>query len=390
MRKIMGSVFRKIKKRRILVISAGGLKGGLQCLYFTVSGEAWEIIAHAYIPYPQKIAALLDQISDTLFPAVSAADLAFLDYRLSTLYTESAKTTLVKLPTALRTPHLAVLNRPCLWKGPTGEDIQQLQWNLTLGDAQHLSCSLGIPVLTDLIRHRCIAGGQAALPTYFGNLKLAAPVGGIVHFINIGLVSRITIVDTRKPEILVDSDTGPGTSCINSVMQRLVTESNNEGFDRDGTLAAQGTVNGGCLQELSEDSWFLKPAPKQASPSQFDPLIQSPCFTVLSENDRIATITALTARTLYNFYRREFKDTGEHQTVILSGGGANNQTLVRFLSTYFDTIPVENIEKFGIPVDMRIPLALGLTVNAFIGGTAIPWETGSNPTVHPLGKWILP
>ena len=110
----------------------------------------------------------------------------------------------------------------------------------------------------------------------------------------------------------------------------------------------------------------------------------------LPDTDRLATITALTARTIYNFYRSEFKSAEEEPTVVLSGGGSYNQTLTGFLAAYFDSIPVESVEKYGIPVDMRIPLSLALTVNAHIGGTMIAWESGSNPAVQPMGKWVLP
>ena len=390
MRNMMSGHFKKIKKRRILVISSGGLKGGLQCLYLATSGETWEIISHAFIPFPQKITALLDSISDAPGSGISPSDITWLDYRLSLLYTDCAKTVLAKLPTAQRRPHLAVLNKPCLWKGPTGEDLQQMQWDMPLGDAQHLSSTFGIPVLTDLVRHRCLAGGDAAQSAHYGNIRLASLIGGTVIFINIGLVARMTIIDSKQGEILVDSDTGPGTCCINQIMQHSAAGTDGEKFDRDGTLAAQGTVNGDCLQKLSEDPWFSKPTPKQASPEQFDNLADDPDLKKLTDADRLATITALTARTIYQFYRTEFKTGPDSPAIILSGGGTNNQTLTGYLSTYFDMIPVESIEKYGIPVDMRMPLALGLTVNAHIGGVAIPWETGSNPEIRPLGKWVLP
>ncbi|MBN1761409.1 MAG: anhydro-N-acetylmuramic acid kinase [Chitinispirillaceae bacterium] len=362
----------------------------MQCLYVLATGDSWEIISHAFIPFPHKIAAQLDIIHDDSGNKVSSADLALLDYRMSLLYTESARTTLAKLPTALKKPHCAILNKVCLWKGPTGEDQQQTYWDLPIGDAQHLAGSLGIPVLTDLIRHRCIAGGKAALPDTIGNIRLAAAVGGTVLFINIGLVARMTVVDTRKSEILIDSDTGPGTCCINSVMQRITAGTDSEKIDRDGTLAAQGTVNGECLQRLSDFPWFSKPAPKQAAPELFEELAADERLATLSDADRLATITALTARSIYNFYRTESRFSTDDQTVLLSGGGSNNQTLTRYIATYFDSIPVKNVERYGIPADMRIPLALGLTVNTYIGGTPIPWETGSNPTVQPMGKWVLP
>jgi 1,6-anhydro-N-acetylmuramate kinase len=78
------------------------------------------------------------------------------------------------------------------------------------------------------------------------------------------------------------------------------------------------------------------------------------------------------------------------EKIYLSGGGAHNLTLVEFLSAYFQPIIIKNIEELGIPADMRIPLALGLTVNSYLAGTSVPWETGSNPRITEIGRWIFP
>ena len=390
MRNDMSGAFKKIKKRRVLIISAGGLQGGLQCCYIAATIDTWEIITHSFIPYPQKIAQLLEQTSIDSSLSVTFDDLAWLDYRLSLLITECAKTTLAQLPTALRPPHFAILSKPSIWRGVTVDLQQPSNWNLSLGDAQHLASSLHIPVVSDLRRHQCIAGGHGNLPVNYGNRCIAAPCGGIVIFLNIGLAARMTVVDTGKNAILLDSDTGPGTCCINVLMKQRSSPGENEGFDRDGSHASRGAVNGDCLKILSEDPWFLKPAPKQASPQLFNHLLQYAQFSALSENDRLATITALTARTAYDFYRREFKQLSSGQVVFLSGGGSHNQTLLQYLQTYFDTIPLKSVEELGIPVNMRIPLALGLTVNAYVGGVPIDWESGMNPKVGPIGKWVFP
>ena len=374
----------------MLVISAGGLKGGLQCLYLAATNDSWEIVSHAFVPYPQKIVQLLEQITSGTSLQIAASDLAWLDNKLSMLYTDCAKTILNQLPATLRTPHCAVLNKPSLWRGQCTDGQPGGYWDLPIGDAQHLSSSLGIPVVTDLVRHHCLAGGQGTLPTDCGNQRIAASCGGIVIFLNIGLIARMTIVDTGSASILVDSDTGPGTCCINALIKRHAIGSDTEGFDRDGTLAAHGTVDGDCLKTLTEDPWFATAAPKSASARLFESFIDSSALTALPVNNQLATITALTARTIYDFYRREFKQLSTGQTVYLSGGGSNNQTLTSYLKTFFDTIPVKSVEELGIPLDMRIPLALGLTVNAFIAGLEVPWNGGTSPKMPPIGKWVLP
>jgi anhydro-N-acetylmuramic acid kinase len=382
----MAGIFKKVKKRRILVISSGGLKGGLQCLYVSGTNDSWEIIAHAFVPYPQKIEQMLDQSGSGDPFRIQPQDLAWLDLKFSTLYTECARTLLSRVPAALRTPHCAVLNKPSLWRGQSAEGC----WDLPLGDAQHLSSSLGIPVIADFIRQNCLSGGLGSLPTGSGNRQIAAVCGGIVIFVNIGLVARMTIVDTGSATVLVDSDTGPGTCCINTIIKRHAPGDDTEGFDRDGALAARGTVDGDCLKLLADDPWFSEPAPKIATADLFARLLDTPQFASLPADNQLSTITALTARTIYDFYRREFKQLSSGQAVYLSGGGSNNLTLTAFLKTFFDTIPVKSVEEIGIPIDMRIPLALGLSVNALVGGLQVSWEPGTALKVPPLGRWVLP
>ncbi len=390
MKKEMFGAFKKIKRRRILVISGGALQGGIHCCYIGVANDSWEIIDSYSIPYPQKISQLFERLSDNPSQCIGLADLAWLDYRLSIIYMECAKTALSKLPTALRKPHLAVVNQPSVWLGANGEDQQQSYWNLPLGDVQLLSSMLGIPVVTDMVRHRCLAGGRGVLPVQYGNMRIAESIGGVVIFVNIGLISHMTIIDTGKKEVLIDSDTGPGTCCINTLMKRNEKLWVKDGFDRDGSTALKGKVDGDCLKLLSESPWFTKPAPKQAFPYLFNELLQLPELVSLNEFDQLATITALTARTIYDFYRREFRQVTSGQSVFVSGGGSNNMTLVQYLKTFFDTIPVKSVEEIGIPVEMRVPLALGLTVDGFVRGIDIPWESGSTPQIRPIGKWVWP
>lgn len=377
---------RKIKKKRILVISASGIQGGIQSTYLGVSGSAWEIISHTFMPYPQKVASLIENLSGS-DKSINLSEFGWLDYKLSGLFVECARTALAQAPAASRIPHYAILNKPGLWRGSTGENLQQSYWDIPAGDAQFVSSSLGVPVITDFVRHNILAGGPGVLPSNPGNQIIASRCTGIVVFVNIGLTSRVTVIDTTNSSIFIDSDCGPGSCLLNRAVKELNT---GESFDRDGSFAANGNVDGDCLSRLADEQWFLKPAPKQAFSDQFDHMLEDPCLKGMSSPDRIATVTALTARTIYDFFRREIQLPTAPTAVYVSGGGSNNLTLMEYLSTYFDPVPVKNIQELGCPSEGRIPLALGLTVDSFLSGTAVPWETGNSPRIEPLGRWVVP
>ncbi len=380
------SKLKKVKKRRVLIISGGGVQSGIQCLYLKFNGN-WDILASSFSPYPQKVSDFIEFCAkqDGSF---KLSDLSWLDYKVSTLLTESAKTALKGLPTALRSPHYIILNKPVIWRGSIEESQQQSHWDFSLGDAQYVASMFNVPVLTDFVRHNILAGGNGTLPTNPGNQIIASRSTGISVFLNIGAICKMTIIDVTTSTVLVDSDCGPG-SCLQNkfIKENLNTK---DGFDRDGCFAAEGKVEGDCLNKLASTEWFLKPAPKNALLNQFDDLLLFPSLKSLPDADQVATITALSARSAYDFFRREYKLKIAPNSIYVSGGAVNNLTLMEYLKTYFSPIPVLSIEALGIPSDMRIPLALGITSDAYISGVSIPWESGNSPKIDPLARWVLP
>jgi anhydro-N-acetylmuramic acid kinase len=375
-----------MKKRRFLVISGGGLQSGIQVLYVGIENDNWEVISKAFLPYPQKFVELIVRLGETEDP-VALSDFGWLDYKATTLFLESANNALAHAPKAFGKPHYAVLNKPTLWKGETGENLQQGNWNLTVGDALYLAASLDIPVLTDFMRHNMLAGGPGVLPTSLGNLAVAKDTAGIGIFANIGLVSRVTIIDKNADKVLLESDSGPGTVLIDRCAQEADSP---DRFDRDGKMTSMGAPHAECVEILAADPWITKASPKQASPETFTHLLSHTCLKHLSDVDKLATITALTAKSIYDFYRREYKEPTLPSALWVSGGGVNNLALLDYLRASFDPIPVRSVEELNVPADMKIPLTLGLTADAFIMGKTISWESGNLPTIKPLARWVVP
>jgi anhydro-N-acetylmuramic acid kinase len=376
---------KKLKQRRLLVISAGGESSGIQGLYFISHDGTWEIFAHSFFPYGEKIGALIE--SGRMAP-IGLADLAWLECKATQLCADCARTVMAQVPHGIKKPHLIILNELSLYRGPTGENGPFATWNIGIGNPLYLASAMNTPVLSEMSRHHILAGGKGSVPTIAGDLIIAKRFGGIVAFLNIGLISRLTVVDSRSPQrCILDSDTGPGMCLINRVAR-----DNNcpNGFDRDGTQATSGTVNSACLDTLATSPWFLKDGPKDASIETFYPLLQKPPLVSLAPHDRLATITALTARTAYDFFKRSIKEPDIPEVMVISGGGANNKALQNFLAAYFTHLPITGCEKCAIPPEMRFPLAVGLSVDSFLKGTATVWEDGIMPAGEMLGRVTLP
>jgi anhydro-N-acetylmuramic acid kinase len=381
------SKIKKIKKQRFLILSAGGPQSGIQCIYILVEGDAWETLAHAIVPYPDPVEQLIETLILTPRSTVELERLAWLDQKLSWLFLECAQNALAHAHSSNRQPHVIVMNACTLWNGRQGENQQAKSWDISLGDAQLLASTFNAPVITGFVRHSNLAGGAGQLPLFPGNIKVAKSIEPISSYLNIGLIAHLTIVDNQAMHTVLDSDVGPGTCLINMAARDAGCKN---GFDRDGSNAAKGAVDNNCVEVLSSQEWFAGPSPKQAFLQDFIGIYDQPCVRALSPLDKIATLTALTARTAFEFFKREYRHALSPEVIRVSGGGAHNLALLDYLSTYLDPVQVKSVEESGIPAALRDPLALGLTVHEYLLNHPGPWKAGAAPEIQGIGRWVFP
>jgi anhydro-N-acetylmuramic acid kinase len=381
------SKLQKTKKQRILVVSAGGPQSGIQSIYFCAEGDAWEPLAHAVLPYPGPVEELVESLALDPSAAIGLDKLAWLDQKLSYLFLECARTALSHAHKSIRQPHCVVMNSCTLFRGPVGEGQQARAWNVALGDAQLLASALNVPVISGFGRHGVLGGTTGGLPLFPGNAKIAKHTEPVSLYLNIGLITHLAVVDNQAMSSVIDSDIGPGTCLINLAARQAGCQ---DGFDRDGSSAAKGTVDSACIGTLLSQELFKRPAPKQAFPQDFTALYSHPQVAALAPLDKIATLTALTARAAFEFFKREYRHVLPAEVIWVSGGGANNLTLLDYLTTYFEPVKVKSVEESGIPAALRIPLALGLTVHEYLAGHPGPWKNGTNPEINGIGWWAFP
>lgn len=374
---------RRLKKRNILVISAASLHSGVQFLYLHTEKSTWTVVEYQVSPYLQKIRSQIAALQNNKCDGDTLKKIAWLDHQLSIFYLDSARSFLSLLPRHAQKPDLIILNRFALWNDLI-EDEAGTNWNLPIGDPQMMAQHLGVPVLTDFIRHDILNSGKGHLPVIEGDKWLAESSTNTTVFINIGLLSQVTIISNDR---VIDSHAGPGTCLINRAAMETGAA---EGFDRDGSLAQTGTVDTDCLERLASTDWFKKPAPKFAKVERFDALYMDPCLQKLSSLDRLSTVTALTARTISNFYRNCSSDIPPPEVIYISGGGVNNMMLAELLGAYLSPVPVRSVEEIGIPTEGRIPLSLGLTVENLLQKKSWGKRSGGPKGAPPLGKWVIP
>jgi anhydro-N-acetylmuramic acid kinase len=367
---------KKQKLRRILVLSAGGLYSGIQGIYLENEGDNWTIGAHSFVPYPQPVNDALARLSNPA-QSIMPAESALLDRRISLLLCDCAKNVLAQIPETHKPPLFSIVNNLSLLQELAPPGAASERWNVIFGDPHCLALSLRIPVLAGLSRHNLLTGTKSDSLLLAGHSKIAGKTEGDFVLVNIGLIARIVVVRKSESAPAIDSDTGPGTCLIDAAARECNSP---DPFDRDGNFAAQGHIDNNALDTLVSQEWFSLPIPKEASQALLASLSSHESLAGLSPVDKLATLTALTARTIFDVFKREYKDLTSLKTFWIAGGGSHNQTLMKYLQAYVGSIAVKPISDMGIPVDAYIPAALGLSISSYIdtlekGGKQEGWGT---------------
>jgi anhydro-N-acetylmuramic acid kinase len=151
---------------------------------------------------------------------------------------------------------------------------------------------------------------------------------------NIGGIANVTAV-TEKLEDLIAFDNGPGNMMIDALAP--LASKGADAIDRDGRWSANGRVQDDLLAQLLDDEYLKKPPPKSTGRERYgraNTLAWANAHSDRKAEDLLATLVAFTARAIAESYR--FLPRVDE--VVISGGGAHNQTLMRMLQTLLPNV----------------------------------------------------
>ncbi|HYY89245.1 MAG TPA: anhydro-N-acetylmuramic acid kinase [Chloroflexota bacterium] len=263
---------------------------------------------------------------------------------------------------------------------------------LQLGEPSVLAERLGATVVADFRPRDIAAGGQGApLASWadallFGDASLARAVQ------NIGGIGNVTWVPPGGHwEAMLAFDTGPGNALIDHAASRLTGGA--QRYDVDGALAASGRVADDLLAELLAMPYFRGLPPKSTGRELFgaqlvEPFIDRAQARGLRASDILATLTAFTAHSIADQYRRFLP--GRPDEVVLGGGGSRNPVLVGLLAQLLDPARLRLHEEFGLPSLGREAVYFALMGYETLHGrpNTVPGCTGATHAVV-MGK-LLP
>ena len=264
--------------------------------------------------------------------------------------------------------------------GQTVAHAPRTRGTLQLGDGAALAQDLGVPVVWDFRTADVEMGGEGAPLAPFFHFACAKWINatGPVAFLHLGGVGNLTWVDPgfERPEdagALLAFDTGPANAPVNDLIQARLGLP----FDKDGALAATGTVETGALELFLTEPFFARMPPKSLDRNDFAEMVK--LVRELSDADAAATLTAMCAAGVAEAMQHCPSPPG---AVYVTGGGRHNPVLMKMLEVSLDC-PVQPVEDVGLNGDMLEAQAFAYLAVRVARGlpTSCPGTTGVSAAV---------
>jgi anhydro-N-acetylmuramic acid kinase len=258
-----------------------------------------------------------------------------------------------------------------------------------MGEGAVIAERTGCQVISDFRVRDVAAGGQGAPLVPIADVLLFAPPGGGARALqNLGGIGNVAIVhslglsDAPAPWAF---DTGPANVIIDAVVQRCRPLLS---CDVDGRLAAAGRVIEGVVDQAMADPYFALQPPKSTGRELFTPAYITEfidrCRAAAPEatdEDRVATATAFTVRSVADQYARFVRPrlTVPLVDVVLAGGGARNPTLVAGLRAALAPTPVVTFDERFFDAEAKECVAFALMGWLHLAGRPgnVPSATGA-------------
>ena len=255
---------------------------------------------------------------------------------------------------------------------------------LQLGEPAVIAYRTGIPTIANFRVADLAAGGQGAPLVPYVDFLLFWGADRTIALQNIGGISNVTLIPAGAAESdVLASDTGPGNMIIDSVME-LLTDGAKK-YDDGGGVAAQGSVCEMLLKEWLQHPFFSAAPPKTTGREAFGKQFALQALEQvrnqdLGQADLVATLTAFTAETIFDYYRRFLFPHYSVDEIYISGGGAHNLTLMEHLKRLFQPTPVLRIDSIGFSSDAKEAIAFAVLANEAVHGnpTNLPQVTGAS------------
>ncbi|MGM0532263.1 MAG: anhydro-N-acetylmuramic acid kinase [Bacteroidota bacterium] len=320
----------------IIGIMSGSSLDGLDiadCTFEQANGRWHYRIEHAdTIPYDNQLATQLSRLTEA--PAEAFADI---DVQLGR-FIGNAVNRFIKTYNPVNIDYIASHGHTAFHNPSKGYSTQ-------IGNGAIIAASTNIPAITDFRSLDVALGGQGAPLVPIGDACLFKEYD---YCLNLGGYSNISF-DQNGTRVAFD------ICPVNKAINYLANQAGQK-MDRDGKMAAQGTVDEALLENLNKLDFYHSPPPKSLG----DEWLNTCFLEVLKDATGKSLQDQL--RTLYEHIAIQIHEASvgnPEGTMLVTGGGAHNQFLM-------DRIRERNNNRIIIPESRLVEFKEAL-IFAFMG-----------------------
>ena len=355
-----------------------------------------KLLGHLHVSYPSKLRTAVLAAMDA--QSIATSELARLHWRLGEVYGDAVLAAQEKL--GIRAKLIGVHGQTVYHQGIARKYLgAELRCTWQLGEAAETAARTRLPVVSDFRPADMASSGQGApLVPMLDRVLYTHPTRNRI-LQNLGGIANMTALPAGSDAVLA-FDSGPANVVIDLVMHRLYGRR----FDRNGAVASKGHALQSVIDALLVMPYFSLPAPKSCGREEFGNsfvagFLEQCRKADATDDDIVATATALTAQSILHAYRTlvwpflaQNSPLAEATDYIVAGGGTRNTTLLRLLRTGLEPLGIEvkTSDTAGIPAEAKEAVAFALLAWLRWHGLPgnVPAATGARHSVL-LGKVTL-
>ncbi len=360
----------------------------------TGSGTNTKIKQLGFITYPFPAGMREMILRNAEFKGGNVTEICQLNFLISLVYVDAIKALCKKVKIPIDKIDLVGSHGQTVHHLPQNTELFGYSFKSTLqiGDPSVIAKKTGILTVGDFRTGDVALGGQGApLVPYFDYILFHSDEKNRA-LLNIGGISNFTILDKNGTGAdVIAFDTGPGNMLIDQLAKKFFKVE----YDKNGDIAASGSVNDKLLNDILKHDEFVNTIPPKSSGREYygknfvSRLTRK--FKNLPHEDWLATVTDYTAFAIYRNYDSFVKDETAIEELFVSGGGSRNKNLMRALKKYFGRkVSVKNVRNLGISSDAKEAICFAVLANETVSGNSsnIPRVTGAEKATI-LGKICL-
>ena len=344
----------ELESKRVIALMSGtscdSIDAGLCEVHPDMSVELIKGINYKYPPH------IREKIFQIFRGEGSVKDLCMMNFAIGECFAQAANTIIEEFGK----PDFISSHGQTVYHYPFDEKIDDvsLKSTLQIGESSVIAQKTGCMTISNFREADIAQGGQGAPLVCFADEKwFRGKYEKNFAIQNIGGISNVTVVS--KDFDTFGFDTGAGNIIIDYCAQKFF----NIPYDKDGEIADRGIISDSWLECLLQDEYYITEPPKSTGREYFsNHYIENILkFAPEKSEDIMATVTALTAKTIALAYERFiYPQVGIHEAVIC-GGGAYNKTLMKFLRAYLPSyIDLKTCEDYGISNNFKEVMAFAL------------------------------